>query len=239
MGQDLAESTGMELPIFNDNLKSSGSWTAVLAAEQEAWKRASADAGEARVRRAQLEAMAARAGQGIAPAGLAAGAEMVRGWAADASASFDLGRLLALHRALIGAPAEAEVLRRAEPVPLNAMHDPTPAILLPRMLDNAFDWFGTDSFFELHPVERASVVYLRLLDMHPFPIGTEPTALLAASFHLERGGFPPLIIFADDETQARYAQALEAAFRMLTQPLVELFAAMLRRTMRLGAEDAA
>jgi hypothetical protein len=42
------------------------------------------------------------------------------------------------------------------------------------------------------------------------------------------------VIFADDLTQARYARAIEAAFRMLTQPLVEIFAEMLTRTMRAG-----
>jgi len=45
---------------------------------------------------------------------------------------------------------------------------------------------------------------------------------------------PPLVIFADDTTLARYSRALEAAFRMLTQPLVEIFAEMLTRTMRIG-----
>lgn len=229
----------MELPILSDNLKSSGSWTAVLAAEREAWRQAAREEAEGIVRRAQREEMRARAGQGIDPVGLDTAAALVSGWAADPEAKFDLGRLLELNRILIGAEREADVLRTTEPVPINAMHDPTPAILLPRMLDNAFDWFSTDSFFELHPVERASVVYLRLLDLHPFPMGAEPTALLAASFHIERGGFPPLIIFTDEETKARYAQALEAAFRMLTQPLVELFAGMLRRTMRLSLGDAA
>src|SRR5262249_11930762 len=103
-----------------------------------------------------------------------------------------------------------------------------------RMLDNAFDWFSTESFKDLHPVERAAVVYLRLLDLSPFPSHTETTATLAASYYAEREGLPPLVIFADGATQARYAHALEAAVRMLTQPLVELFAEMLMRTMRIG-----
>ncbi|MGH9802152.1 MAG: hypothetical protein ACRD82_17455, partial [Blastocatellia bacterium] len=34
----------MELPIFNDNLKSSGSWSATLAAEQVNWKQSAASA---------------------------------------------------------------------------------------------------------------------------------------------------------------------------------------------------
>jgi hypothetical protein len=102
------------------------------------------------------------------------------------------------------------------------------------MLDNAFDWFDTESFRDLRPVERAAVVYLRLLDLHPFLSHTETTTTLAAGFYTEREGLPPLVIFADELTQARYARALEAAFRMLTQPLVEFFAEMLTRTMRIG-----
>jgi hypothetical protein len=119
-------------------------------------------------------------------------------------------------------------------MPIAAAHEPTPALILPKMLDNAFDWFDTESFRDLHPVERAAVVYLRLLDLHPFPSHTETTATLAAGFYTEREGLPPLVIFADDLTQARYARAIEAAFRMLTQPLVELFAEMLTRAMRAG-----
>jgi hypothetical protein len=125
-------------------------------------------------------------------------------------------------------------LRKIEPTPICAAHEPTPTLILPRMLDNAFDWFDTESFMDLHPVERAAVVYLRLLDLHPFSSHTETTATLAAGFYTEREGMPPLVIFADDLTQARYARALEAAFRMLTQPLVEFFAEMLTRTMRIG-----
>jgi hypothetical protein len=127
------------------------------------------------------------------------------------------------------------VLRKTEPLPLNPMHDPTPAALLPRMLDNAFDWFSAPSFNQLHAVEQAAVVYLRLLDLHPFPSHTEATSLFAASFYTERAGFPPLVIVADEATAARYVNALEAAFRMLTQPLVEFFAEALTRTMRLSS----
>jgi hypothetical protein len=102
------------------------------------------------------------------------------------------------------------------------------------MLDNAFDWFSTPSFDQLHPVEQATVVYLRLLDLQPFTSYTSVTAQLAASFYTERAGLPALIIFADEETAAHYSNALEAAFRMLTQPLVEFFAEMLTRTIHLG-----
>jgi Fic/DOC family len=233
----------MDLPIFSDNLKSSASWADLLARERELWDNArqSSDARvqiESRTRWEQIEQAWRRGGQGIDRQRLLAAAEMVSAWAADPESKFGVERLLDLHRTVTGAAPGADVLRKTEPAPINATHEPTPALILPRMLDNAFDWFDTESFRDLHPVERAAVVYLRLLDLHPFPSHTETTATLAAGFYTEREGMPPLVIFADDLTQARYARALEAAFRMLTQPLVELFAEMLTRMMRtgLGAE---
>jgi hypothetical protein len=229
----------MDLPIFSDNLKSSASWADLLASEREAWENArqAPDARiqiEARTRREQVEHALRRAGRGVDGLRLLEAASLVSAWAADPEAKFGVERLLDLHRAVTGAPAGAEVLRKTEPAPINATHEPTPALLLPKMLDNAFDWFDTESFRDLRPVERAAVVYLRLLDLHPFTSHTETTATLAAGFYTEREGLPPLVIFADELTQARYARALDAAFRMLTQPLVEFFAEMLTRTMRIG-----
>lgn len=229
----------MNLPIFSDNLKSSASWADLLARESEAWNEARQSSGvrgqvELRVRQEQIEQTLRRAGQGIDEQRLREASNLISAWAADPEAKLDAGRLLELHRTIIGAPSDVDVLRKTEPPPINAMHDPTPALLLPRMLDNAFDWFGTESFKDLRPVERAAVVYLRLLDLHPFPAHTETAATLAASFYTEREGLPPLVIFADETTLARYAHALDAAFRMLTQPLVEFFAEMLTRAMRIG-----
>jgi hypothetical protein len=231
----------MNLPIFSDNLKSSASWAELLAREREAWDRAreSSDWGqriEARVRQEQVKQALGRAGQGIDEQRLLEAAKLVSVWAADSEARLKVEGLLDLHRTLVGAPSGVDVLRKTEPPPIHAMHDPAPALLLPRMLDNAFDWFGAESFKDLRPIERAAVVFLRLLDLHPFPAHTETTATLAASFYTERDGLPPLIVFTDEMTLARYERALEAAFGMLTQPLVELFAEMLTRTMRIGLE---
>lgn len=230
----------MELPIFSDNLKSSASWTAALAREQEAWSKSPDPENaraliEARIREAQVKQALEKAERGIDRQRFVDAATLVSSWAAEPGAKLDVERFLALHRRLTGIKEPKDLLRQTEPSPINASHDPTPSQLLPRMLDNAFDWFTTPSFNELHPVEQAAVVYLRLLDLHPFPIHTETTALLAASFYTQRGGLPPLIIYSDEETRVRYAHALEAAFRMLTQPLVEFFAEMLTRTMRINS----
>jgi len=228
----------MELPILQDNLRSSGGWTAALAAERAQWTQArvACAAIERRLREMQVEQILKTSGKQIDPARLLAAAGRVSVWAKEADATFNAERLLDLHRTLIGASAIADVLRKDEPTPINAAHDPTPAVLVPRMIDHAFDWFSTESFGELHPVEQATVAYLRLLDLHPFPTLTEPTAMLAAGFYTERAGLPPLVIFADETTQVKFAQTREAAMRMLTQPLVELFAEMLRRAMQQSSE---
>ncbi len=230
----------MELPIFNDNLRSSGSWSDALAQEQEEWKQASASlpAVEAKLREYQVGQMLKISGSQFAGAALLEAATQVSAWAGEPDAKLSPERLFELYRTLIGAAVDADVLRRTEAAPINAAHDPTPAILLPKMIDHAFDWFSTESFAELHPVEQATIAYMRLLDMYPFPAANEPVAMLSASFYTERAGLPPLVISADEVTQARFAQTLEAAFRMLTQPLVEMFAETLRTTMRRSTDDA-
>ncbi|MGH9855454.1 MAG: hypothetical protein ACREBD_36930, partial [Blastocatellia bacterium] len=86
----------MDLPIFNDNLKSSASWADLLASERELWNKArqSSEARvqiEARTRWEQIEQALRRAGQGIAGQGLdrqrlLAAAEMVSSWAAGGAA---------------------------------------------------------------------------------------------------------------------------------------------------------
>ena len=215
----------MELPIYNDNLKSSGSWASIAAEMRVQWAETKA-ASLPQVRAAQVASFAKHA----EAANVQAAAELITTWASESNATFNLERLLALQRALTGDDA----LRTKEPKPVNAVHDPTPAVLLSRFLDNAFDWFSTEGFGELHAIEQAAVVYLRLLDLYPFPTANEATALLAASFYVERAGHPPLFIHGDDITTARFNGVTERAFQLLTQPLVEFFVEQLQRTVTLS-----
>ena len=225
----------MDLPVFGDNLRSSAGWMDSLDRERESWRKALIESHlqvTRLIREHQVKQAMQRAEHQIDQGRLLDAVIMVSTWADETGRKLDAGHLLEIHSALTGATAGEDALRKTEPLPINAMHDPAPALILPRMLDNAFDWFTTASFNELHPVEQATVVYLRLLDLHPFPSHTETTALLGASFYTERAKLPPLIIFADQATLAKYQYSLDAAFRMLTQPLVEFFAEMLTRTIQ-------
>jgi hypothetical protein len=251
----------MELPVFNDNLRSSAAWSVALQREREAWQQAQASTTaraplEARLRAQQVTQALRRAARPVdepriaqlvalleaqaaaqlsadeqMAANLLRAARLVSVWAAQPEAALTVERLTSLYRALSGA-AEGKVFRQTEAQLFSAAHQPAPPLILPRLTENALDWFTAQSFAEIHVVEQAALVYLRLLDLQPFPTEPEQTALLAASFYTERAGWPPLIIYADEEAAARYTAAIDAAFRMLTQPLVEFFAASLARTIQ-------
>lgn len=245
----------MELPIFASNLRSSASWKELLDQAHAQWQAAIASPDnreqlEPRIRMLQLLHTLTRAGKSVderaaallvlqppdplnqsEPARFLCAAQLVSNAAAP-EAKLTPALLADIYRTLTGAAPEAEVFRTTETLALNPAHSPVPAVLLPKMIDNALDWFTTDSFRELHPGERATLVYLRLLDLQPFPSHHETIALLAASFFTEQVTLPPLIIFADDLSAARYAAVIESAFRMLTQPLVEFMAENLTRTIQ-------
>ena len=227
----------MELPVFRDNLRSSASWTTELEREGRAWQEATADPGRsaelvALVRELHFkQALERMEGQQEA-ARLVEAADLVSTWAREPEAALDLDRLGRLYQVLTGLSDPENPLRTSEAQKLSAYHDPAPAAILPRLLDNAVDWFRTPSFGEIHAVEQAALVHLRLYDLQPFQTDHAEMAVLAASFYIERSGLPRLIIFADEATVTRYRAAIDAAFRMLTQPLVEFLAESLIRTIR-------
>lgn len=206
----------MELPIYQDNLRSSGDWLTGLTQLRAAW--ASAKAQPATIASLR-EVQASQLGKDALTA-----AQLISTWAEQAAFSFDLPRLLELNRALTDG---ASLWREEDADALNAAHDPPLARLLPRLLDNALSWFTTEGFAEMNPVEQATLVHLRLLDLQPFAAANSQTAILAASFYTERAGLPPLLF---DPNDARYAAALASGFRMLTQHLVDYFAASLQQT---------
>jgi hypothetical protein len=244
----------MELPIFTSNLRSSASWKELLDQAQEQWRQASASADRreqllTRARLLQLLHTFRRAGRTIdereaallalqpdellnqsEAARFVRATRLVTASAAEAENRLTRKLLADLYRTLAATERDTDAIRTTETLALNPAHSPVPAVLLSKMIDNALDWFTTDSFNELHIGEQAALVYLRLLDLQLFPTHHETIALLAASFFTERAGLPPLIIFSDELTTTSYPAIVESAFRMLTQPLVELLAANLIRT---------
>jgi hypothetical protein len=105
---------------------------------------------------------------------------------------------------------------------------PPPPASLPALIDNACHWYTAESFTELHPIEQASIVLLRLIEMQPFEGANERTALVAASLFTLRTELPPIIISPD--AWAAYRIALDEGIRMNTKPMVELVAEAVERS---------
>ena len=91
---------------------------------------------------------------------------------------------------------------------------------LPASVESACRWFSAESFAELNPIEQASIVHLRLLEIQPFEAANPRIAILAASLFSLRGGLPPVMIGPD--LADGYARAIEASRSGNTQPMVEL-----------------
>ena len=100
---------------------------------------------------------------------------------------------------------------------------------LPALLDTACRWYTAESFTELNPIEQASIVLLRLIDLQPFEQSNERTALVAASLFTLRSELPPIII--KPEITSSYRNALDEATRMNTKPMVEAIAEAVARTL--------
>jgi len=150
-----------------------------------------------------------------------------------AESTIDL--LLELHHIAVGEADEtAGQFRGTEINPLYARHEPARPFELPRLVEMALEWFSAESIGELHPVEQAALVHLRLFDLQPFGKVSGRITRLAASLYTLRAGYPPIIVQADDAET--YYQALLTGFQMATQPLVELFARTLGRTLRQMSE---
>lgn len=106
------------------------------------------------------------------------------------------------------------------------LHNPSDPAVLPERaraaLDTACRWFSADSFAELHPIEQAAIVLLRLIELQPFDQFNERTALVAASLFTLRSELPPIIV--RPQSQIAYRAALDEGNQMNTKPMVELVA---------------
>ena len=130
------------------------------------------------------------------------------------------GRGIALSRDLLlrlhNVPGRAPAFRRSS----GDKPDMPAAEYLAAVLESACHWFTAESFGEFHPVEQASLVLLRLIDIQPFEHANERTALVAASLFTLRSELSPIII--KPEMHSAYRNALNEGVRMNTRPMVDV-----------------
>lgn len=132
------------------------------------------------------------------------------------------GLLLSLHSA-------SDAGFRASAGDISRKSTPPSAAHLPALIESACRWFTAESFAELNPVEQASIVLLRLIDLQPFDEASDRTALVAASLFTMRSGLPPIII--RPEMDSAYRNALSEGGRMNTKPMVELTAEAVEKSL--------
>jgi hypothetical protein len=133
--------------------------------------------------------------------------------------------LLELHGLMLSGNSETGELRNSWIQPLTNNHHPPECELLTQTVENALEWFGSESFHEIHEVEQAALFLARLLDILPFQQQNGRTLRLAANFFLLRAGFPPA--FIPPSRTGQYSVAIEKALRLETQSLVDLWAGSL------------
>jgi hypothetical protein len=95
-----------------------------------------------------------------------------------------------------------------------------PVELLEDRLASLAEWLGVAGDRDLRPEQAGALALARIVEVRPFEDGNGRVSRLAASHLMVRGGMRPPILVAGDGTRLR--AALEAAFRLETEPLVTL-----------------
>lgn len=138
--------------------------------------------------------------------------------------------LVSLHRLLVGAADPRAGHYREEAVrALFPGHEPPSPKFVERALSNTFTWLSVESFAEIHPIEQAALVLMRLLEIQPFSSENGLLAELTSFLSLLKRGFPLPVIRRDD--LPRFHAALEKAFQIAMQELIDFYARIVERSL--------
>ena len=134
--------------------------------------------------------------------------------AVPAAAPFSLAGIGAWHEALAGPVGFRRGERERDGAPT------APAEFVPSRLATLEEWLEGAGSRDLKPEQGAAVALARIVEIAPFDDGNGRVSRLTASHIMVRGGLRPPILVAGDASRLR--AALEAAFRLETEPLVVL-----------------
>ncbi len=96
------------------------------------------------------------------------------------------------------------------------------AELIPALLENSLGWFTSESFQQIHEIEKTALVLIRLMDLLPFAKGNGIVARVFSSYYLLRSGYPPALI--PSSLTSQYAMAIQNALHYDTQGIIDLIA---------------
>jgi fido (protein-threonine AMPylation protein) len=162
--------------------------------------------------------------------------DRVGGLSQARSAMTEAGKvgLLDIHRALFHPHVGAGQLRQSSVSARFIGQDCPEPQFVDRALDNFEQWLVADSFVEIHPIEQAALSLTRLIDIWPFDFGNLTASVVFANFFLLRAGYPPFLVLPDEEDG--FSNALSAAVRMQTEPLVQAIYTSILRELELTHE---
>jgi Fic family protein len=86
-----------------------------------------------------------------------------------------------------------------------AKHVPPAPFLVKEKMEALIKWY--DNTQELHPIERAAMLHIIFVGIHPFIDGNGRTSRLLLNLELMKNGYPPIVIRA--ENRVKYYSALD------------------------------
>ncbi|KRQ86526.1 Fic/DOC family protein [Caloramator mitchellensis] len=89
-----------------------------------------------------------------------------------------------------------------------AKHKPPEHFLVKEKMEELINWYNYDAQ-KLHPVERAAMLHIIFVGIHPFIDGNGRTSRLLLNFELMKNGYPPVVI--RNENRVVYYEALDKA----------------------------
>jgi Fic family protein len=127
--------------------------------------------------------------------------------------------------------AYAGVYRDQQVLIAGANHIPPEPFLIKEKMENLIKWYDTEGQ-NLHPVERAALLHIIFVGIHPFIDGNGRTSRLLLNLELMKSGYPPLII--RNENRIKYYNALDKAHTTMdNMDFIELVIEELNRTLDL------
>ena len=89
-----------------------------------------------------------------------------------------------------------------------AKHIPPEPILIKEQMENLIKWYEREGI-TLHPVERAALLHINFVGIHPFIDGNGRTSRLLLNLELMKNGYPAIVI--RNENKLAYYIALDKA----------------------------
>jgi Fic family protein len=124
--------------------------------------------------------------------------------------TFSEWQIKSIHRLILkGIDDEnAGVYRKENVLISGAAHTPPDYFLVPEQMSDLLKWYHGEGQ-KLHVIERAALLHIIFVKIHPFVDGNGRTARLLLNLELMKNGYPPIIIRKEERID--YYNALDKA----------------------------